>query len=56
MRLKDYCQQAEALDDELTNLLRDRTLRDTDNQRLLNGAGAQQDRPFRPRGTRIEGD
>lgn len=44
MRLKDYCRQAEALDDELTNLLRDRILRDTDNQRLLNGAGAQQDR------------
>jgi transposase len=44
MRLKDYCRQAEALDDELTNLLRDRTLRDADNQRLLNGAGAQQDR------------
>jgi hypothetical protein len=44
MRLKDYCRQAEALDDELTNLLRDRMLRDTDNQRLLNGAGAQQDR------------
>jgi hypothetical protein len=44
MRLKDYCRQAEALDDELTDLLRDRTLRDTDNQRLLNGAGEQQDR------------
>jgi transposase len=44
MRLKDYCRQVEALNDELTNLLRDRTLRDTDNQRLLNGAGEQQDR------------
>jgi transposase len=44
MRFKDYCRQAEALDDELTNLLRDRRLRDVDNQRLLNGAGAQQDR------------
>jgi transposase len=44
MRLKDYRRQAQALDDELTNLLRDRTLRDPDNQRLLNGAGAQQDR------------
>jgi len=44
MGLKDYCRQAEALDDELTNLLRDRTLHDVDNQRLLNGAGAQQDR------------
>jgi len=36
--------QAIALNDELTNLLRDRALRDPDNQRLLNGAGAQQDR------------
>jgi hypothetical protein len=44
MRLKDYRRQAEALDDELTNLLRDRTLRDADNRRLLNGAGEQQDR------------
>jgi transposase len=44
MRLKDYCGQATALNDELTNLLRDRTLRDPDNQRLLNGAGSQQDR------------
>jgi transposase len=44
MRLKDYCRQATALDDELTHLLRDRRLRDTDNQRLLNGAGEQQDR------------
>jgi transposase len=44
MRSKDYCRQASALDDELTHLLRDRALRDTDNQRLLNGAGAQQDR------------
>ena len=44
MTLKDYCRQSTALNDELTNLLRDRTLRDTDNQRLLNGAGEQQDR------------
>lgn len=44
MRRKHYCGQAIALNDELTNLLRDRTLRDPDNQRLLNGAGAQQDR------------
>jgi transposase len=44
MRRKHYCGQATALNDELTSLLRDRTLRDPDNQRLLNGAGAQQDR------------
>jgi len=44
MKRKDYCGQATALNDELTNLLRDRPLRDPDNQRLLNGAGAQQDR------------
>lgn len=44
MRRKDYCRQSTALNDELTNLLRDRTLRDPDSQRLLNGAGAQQDR------------
>jgi transposase len=44
MRRKDYCRQAEALHDALTHLLRDRTLRDADNQRLLNGVGAQQDR------------
>lgn len=46
MRLKDYCRQAETLDDKLTHLLRNRTLRDADNQRLLNGAGAQQDRGY----------
>ena len=39
----DYWNQAATLDDELTILLRDRTLRDPDNQRLLNGAGAQHD-------------
>ena len=44
MSRKDYCRQATDLNDELTHLLRDRTLRDPDNQRLLNGAGAQQDR------------
>jgi transposase len=44
MALKDYCRQGEALNDELTHLLRDRTLHDVDNQRLLNGAGAHQDR------------
>jgi transposase len=40
----DYWNEAARLDDELTVLLRDRTLRDPDNQRLLNGAGAQHDR------------
>ena len=40
----DYWNKAVTLDDELTVLLRDRTLRDADNQRLLNGAGAQHDR------------
>lgn len=44
MTLKDYCSQAEDLTDELTSLLRNRRLRDRDNQRLLNGAGEQQDR------------
>jgi hypothetical protein len=44
MRLKDYCRQPEALDDELTNLLRDHMLHDPDILRLLNGAGAQRDR------------
>lgn len=44
MRQDHYWQQALALDDELAHLLRDRTLRDPDNQRLLNGVGAQHDR------------
>ena len=44
MKPKDYCEQAIALDDDLTWLLRDRILRDSDNQRLLNGVGAQHDR------------
>jgi transposase len=44
MRPADYWKQAEILDDELTILLRDRNLRDPDNQRLLNGVGAQHDR------------
>lgn len=44
MRQNDYWQHALALDDELAHLLRDRTLRDADNQRLLNGVGAQHDR------------
>jgi hypothetical protein len=44
MRPPDYWKQAEILNDELTLLLRDRNLRDRDNQRLLNGAGAQHDR------------
>ena len=44
MKPKDYCRQALALDDDLARLLRDRILRDPDNQRLLNGVGAQHDR------------
>ena len=36
--------KAVLLDDELTILLRDRALRDPDNQRLLDGIGAQHDR------------
>jgi hypothetical protein len=44
MKPKDYRKQAKALDDELTTHLRDRTLGDEDNQRLLNGVGAQHDR------------
>ncbi len=40
----EYRDQAQQLDDELTIHLRDRTLRDEDNQRLLNGVGAQHDR------------
>jgi transposase len=44
MEPNDYAKQAAVLDDELTAHLRDRTLRDPDNQRLLNGVGAQHDR------------
>jgi transposase len=40
---KAYWKQVEDLDMELTAHLRDRRLRDRDNQRLLNGAGAQHD-------------
>ena len=36
-------QRAKALEEELTFHLRNRILRDDDNQRLLNGVGAQQD-------------
>jgi transposase len=39
-----YGKQAGALEDELTVHLRDRAFRDEDNQRLLNGVGAQHDR------------
>jgi transposase len=41
---KAYGKQAGALQDELTVHLRDRAFRDEDNQRLLNGVGAQHDR------------
>ena len=40
----DYTQQVEERRDELTLNLRDRVLRDEDNQRLLDGVGAQHDR------------
>jgi transposase len=39
----DYARQVEELGDELTIHLRDRTLRDEDNQRLLDGVGVQHD-------------
>lgn len=39
-----YRNQVQKLDDELTIHLRDRILRDEDNQRLLNGVGEQHDR------------
>jgi transposase len=44
MASKEYSKQVKALDAELTTHLRHRRLRDPDNQRLLNGVGAQQDR------------
>lgn len=40
----EYQQQARTLDEKLTRHLRNRILRDDDNQRLLNGVGTQQDR------------
>ena len=40
----DYGMQADQLKDELTFQLRDRVLSDADNQRLLDGVGAQHDR------------
>jgi transposase len=43
MEPKAYRKQVENLDIELTAHLRDRRLRDRDNQRLLNGVGAQHD-------------
>ena len=44
MKAKNYRQQAEALNEALTIHLRERNLRDPDNQRLLNGVGLQHDR------------
>lgn len=41
---EEYERRVRQLDEELTCHLRDRGLRDADNQRLLNGAGAQHDR------------
>jgi transposase len=40
----DYLQRVKELDDQLTFHLRDRVLHDEDNQRLLNGVGAQHDK------------
>ena len=40
----EYRQRVETLEEELTHHLRNRILRDDDNQRLLNGVGTQQDR------------
>lgn len=44
LKPREYRDQVQQLDDELTIHLRDRLLRDEDNQRLLNGVGAQHDR------------
>lgn len=44
LKPETYRKRVQQLDDELTIHLRDRTLRDDDNQRLLNGVGAQHDR------------
>lgn len=44
LKAADYSKQAEQLKDELTFHLRDRLLTDEDNQRLLDGVGAQHDR------------
>lgn len=44
MRPGAYRKQVRAITQELTTHLRDRRLRDPDNQRLLNGVGAQNDR------------
>jgi transposase len=41
---KTYVDGAKAMEDQLTHHLRNRILRDDDNQRLLNGVGTQQDR------------
>jgi transposase len=41
---KTYDDRVKALDEQLTHHLRNRILRDDDNQRLLNGVGTQQDR------------
>jgi len=40
----DYTSQVQELEEDLTFHLRDRILSDEDNQRLLNGVGAQHDR------------
>jgi transposase len=55
MKPKQYRKQSRALDDELTIHLRNRTLHDEDNQRLLNGIGEQHDRGHVLRFLRQEG-
>lgn len=55
MKPAEYCRHAEALDDEMTTHLRDHTLRDPDNQRLLDGVGAQHDRGHVLRFLSVEG-
>jgi transposase len=44
MEAEEFTRQVGKLDDELTIHLRDRVLKDPDNQRLLNGIGTQHDR------------
>jgi len=51
----DYQLQGQQIDDTLTYHLRNRSLKDDDNQRLLNGIGVQQDRGNLLRFLRVEG-
>jgi hypothetical protein len=52
---EDYQARVQELDDKLTRHLRNRILRDDDNQRLLNGIGGQNDRGHLLRFLRHEG-